>query len=490
MSYPGEPTVSYTYDAAGNRKTETRGGDTTNYDYDAAGQLVTVGNKTYTYDANGNLTQAGSDSFTWDYDNRLTQATVGTHTGSYTYDGGGVRVGATVDGSAKNYLVDTQGGLPTLVDDGSNAYLHADGVLSEVGTGDTSQLLTDALGSVRGLADGAGSLTGSRSYEAFGAPRTSTGVSSLFGFAGEPADDTSLVYLRARSLDPATGRFLSADSVMPNAPGTQGYSLYAYAANNPATWTDPTGHTSTGLTDRIGDSLEEFLNAAGVNGISGIALAGALAVPQAALPPAFFFWFVVIVIIIVLLVAVLLLQDAAGQGSSVPGTQDECTASGNVQTAVATCPDTPQVEEPAPEPKPSPMCCPYWGGGDDDEPEEGQTIYRVYGGEAGPLGRSWTPVDPRFVQNDPLLQARWGRYAYRALAGLPDPPDNNGDYMIMARLKNPGAVIPRESEEMPTKLHSSGKWPGKLPEYFFPVPPRPGIDIDLVDSNIPLVPHY
>jgi RHS repeat-associated protein len=352
VSYPGGPTVSYTYDAAGNRKTETRDGTRTNYDYDAAGQLVTVGNKTYTYDANGNLTQAGNDSFTWDYDNRLTQATFGTHTGSYTYDGDGVRVGATVDGSAKNYLVDTENGLPTLVDDGSNAYLHADGVLSEVGTGGASQLLTDALGSVRGLADGAGSLTGSRSHEAFGAPRSSTGGSSLFGFAGEPADATSLVYLRARSLDPATGRFLSADSVIPNASGTQGYSLYAYVVNNPATWTDPTGHTSTELT-----------------GMSGIALAAELGLDASALvlSPAVVFWIAVLAIILFLVVWFVLNHGAAGQGSSVSGTQEDCAASGNVETAVEACPDTPQVEEPAPKPTPTIECCPV--GGDDDDAE-------------------------------------------------------------------------------------------------------------------------
>jgi RHS repeat-associated protein len=242
VSYPGGPTISYTYDAAGNRKTETRGGSTTNYDYDSAGQLVTDGNKTYTYDANGNLTQAGSDSFAWDYDNRLTQATVGTHTASYTYDGDGVRVGATIDGSPKTYLVDGQGQLPTLVDDGSKAYLHADGVLSEVGSTAATQLLGDALGSLRGLADDTGTLVGTRSYESFGTPRTSSGASSLFGFTGEPTDETGLVYLRARSLDPPTGRFISADSVIPNASGTQGYNLYSYSANNPTTWTDPTGH--------------------------------------------------------------------------------------------------------------------------------------------------------------------------------------------------------------------------------------------------------
>ena len=146
-----------------------------------------------------------------------------------------------MDGVASSYLVDAQGGLPTLVDDGSKAYLHAGGLLGEIGGG-TRYALGDALGSVRGLADDAGSLVGTASYEAFGATRASSGASSLFGFTGEPTDATGLVYLRARTLDPATGRFLSADSVIPNAPGTSGYNLYAYAGNDPTTWTDPTGH--------------------------------------------------------------------------------------------------------------------------------------------------------------------------------------------------------------------------------------------------------
>lgn len=38
------------------------------------------------------------------------------------------------------------------------------------------------------------------------------------------------------------GRFVSADTVSPNAPGTQGYNPYAYAANSPTVWTDRNGH--------------------------------------------------------------------------------------------------------------------------------------------------------------------------------------------------------------------------------------------------------
>lgn len=74
--------------------------------------------------------------------------------------------------------------------------------------------------------------------------RSQSGTSLGFGFTGQQTDATGLVYLRARELDPKLGRFLSPDTVQPNAPGSQGYNLYAYVANNPTTWVDPTGTRS------------------------------------------------------------------------------------------------------------------------------------------------------------------------------------------------------------------------------------------------------
>lgn len=80
-------------------------------------------------------------------------------------------------------------------------------------------------------------------YDVFGALRGGAG-SGTFGFTGEQYDaETGYTYLRARYYDPALGRFVSADSVQPNAPGTQGWNLYAYVANNATTWTDPSGNT-------------------------------------------------------------------------------------------------------------------------------------------------------------------------------------------------------------------------------------------------------
>ena len=105
---------------------------------------------------------------------------------------------------------------------------------------------------MRGLTDGTGTVTGSSDYAIFGSPRNQTGTTSRFGFTGEPTDATTGdVYLRARHYDPSTGRFLSADTVQPNAPGTQGYNRYAYVANNPMRYTDPTGHTISDVEEGI-----------------------------------------------------------------------------------------------------------------------------------------------------------------------------------------------------------------------------------------------
>lgn len=74
--------------------------------------------------------------------------------------------------------------------------------------------------------------------------RSQTGASLAFGFTGELTDPTTgFLDLRARDLDPSLGRFLSRDTVSPNAPGTQGYNPYAYVANNPITWVDPSGQS-------------------------------------------------------------------------------------------------------------------------------------------------------------------------------------------------------------------------------------------------------
>ena len=245
VTYANNDTDVFTYDASGNLLTHTFNGNlVATYTYDAGGQLTSDGTLTYTHDAAGNMTGAGADAFTWDWANQLTSATVGGTTESYTYDGEGTRTSATTGGVTTPYLWDHEGSVEYLVDDGANVYLHQQGLLSETdGNNVTSYHLADGLGSVRGLTDPNENLIGTATFDAFGSFRSQTGTTSVFGFAGEQHDAaTGNQYLRARYFAPVIGRFLSVDTVQPNAPGTQGFNLYAYVANNPTTWVDPTGN--------------------------------------------------------------------------------------------------------------------------------------------------------------------------------------------------------------------------------------------------------
>jgi len=70
-------------------------------------------------------------------------------------------------------------------------------------------------------------------------------VGSL-GYTGALSDSSGLVYLQARSLDPASGTFTSRDPLTPGGPGITGFNPYAYAGQNPTTYTDPGGRMSSG----------------------------------------------------------------------------------------------------------------------------------------------------------------------------------------------------------------------------------------------------
>jgi RHS repeat-associated protein len=366
-SYPGGPNVGYTYDKAGNRLTETRGAATTTATYDAAGQMTARGGITYTYDQAGNLTQAGSDTYGWDAEGRLTSVTRSGHSATYRYDGDGIRTRTTVDGTTNDLLVDRTGGLPEIVDDGTAGYLQAPGMVAKVTASGATDGLTDALGSVRGTTDASGTLTGRRSYEAFGSTLASSGTSLVFGFTGAPSDATGLVDLRARSLDPVSGRFLSPDSVIPNAPGTQGYSPYAYVANNPMNWTDPSGHQVDGT--GVGEpSFLAYITAIAISGGQWIAAACGAA-PLGC-----------VVLVSLLVVACVLAGPCfeAAQSISRLFTDGGSTGDANQLTDEEDATDTFPEAPPEPQPTPLPVPCvtPAICVGQDEDAGDSDIVFR------------------------------------------------------------------------------------------------------------------
>ncbi|MBE7471974.1 MAG: hypothetical protein HS114_22795 [Anaerolineales bacterium] len=104
--------------------------------------------------------------------------------------------------------------------------------------------LPDALGSVRQIADPTGQLLLTQRFDPFGGlvERSTLNVQTAYGFAGEEQDpESGQLFLRARTYNPATGRFLQSDPVMGSPADPRTLHHYAYAFNNPVNYADPSG---------------------------------------------------------------------------------------------------------------------------------------------------------------------------------------------------------------------------------------------------------
>jgi RHS repeat-associated protein len=206
----------------------------TNYVYDAANRLTSVNGQSYTYDDNGNLLSDGAKTYGYDSANRLTSVLDNGVITQYAYTGDGDRVSQTVGGVATSYIFDPVGLTQVLAETTAGQSKFYVPGLAQYEAGGWQYFGPDRLGSVRTLLNPAGELLLARNYDPFGNVLVQGGVgSSGFGYAGEQTDSRGLVYLRARYYQPAVGRFLTPDSVVPNPVGSAGWNGYAYVANNP-----------------------------------------------------------------------------------------------------------------------------------------------------------------------------------------------------------------------------------------------------------------
>jgi len=252
-AYGPTGTLDYTYDTANNRQTLNQNGVVTVYSYDGADRLLTINDQATGADNDGNLQNRPGFSYQYDQADRLTQVTVGsgsnTCTGHSIYDADGRRISRTNTGSClangHTYVDDVSGSLPQLIEDGSLYYIRGMGLAYTVDLTNSvaSVFHTDSRGSVRAITDQNGVLAQSYQYDPSGIQTGSGTSQQVLGFTGEPQDpDNGLVYLRARSYDPAIGRFLERDTMLPDPTNPDSFNRFTYASNNPSSHTDHTGH--------------------------------------------------------------------------------------------------------------------------------------------------------------------------------------------------------------------------------------------------------
>jgi RHS repeat-associated protein len=235
VTYPNADVQTYDYDPMGNRTEKTHNSVPTAYSYDDADQMTLVGGVTYDYDDNGNQIEAGTDTFEWDSENRLIETNIASTTGTYEYNGDGLRITRTIGASAVSYVWDLNASLPVILEDtDGNRYVYGLDLLTRIDGTDEEWYLYDGLDSTTAVADDTGAITGSYGYDVFGAVRAHTGDATEWSYTGEQNDPTGLEYLRARYYDTAVGRFLSIDPI----PLLR---RYAYVDNNPANFDDPSG---------------------------------------------------------------------------------------------------------------------------------------------------------------------------------------------------------------------------------------------------------
>ncbi|MET8973814.1 putative adhesin [Streptomyces hydrogenans] len=263
--------TTYTYNASGQRATETQNTatpTTRTYCYDstrthALKATTTDGNcadeaTRYTYDATGNTTtrveKAGStttQSLNWNAEGKLTKLTEGTATTDYLYDADGallIRRANGTTGETVLYLGATEVHLKG-TKKWANRYYTAAGTTialrtNETGTEKLHFLANDhhGTGSLSITGDDTQALT-KRYTTPFGAPRgTTVGTwPDDKEFLGKPADtNTSLTHIGAREYDPTLGQFISVDPIL-SLDQHQSLNGYNYANNNPTTTSDPTG---------------------------------------------------------------------------------------------------------------------------------------------------------------------------------------------------------------------------------------------------------
>jgi RHS repeat-associated protein len=266
---PGtEPETAYSYDA--NKRLTKAGSRTYEYDaanrptklsgaslkYDAASELESSTGASYAYNELGErmkTTPTSGPAITYGYDqagnlvsvSRPMEGETAAIADTYGYNGDGLRASESLSGSTTYFAWSVAERLPLIINDGTYSFIYGPGGLpvEEINAeGHPTYLHHDQQGSTRLLTASTGSVEGAVTYDPYGGLAARAGSAHApLGYSGQYTDsDTGLMYLRARSYDPATAQFLSVDPVV-----QETLAPYTYAQDDPLSRDDPSGLCAT-----------------------------------------------------------------------------------------------------------------------------------------------------------------------------------------------------------------------------------------------------
>ncbi|HSV94267.1 MAG TPA: RHS repeat-associated core domain-containing protein, partial [Desulfobacterales bacterium] len=159
------------------------------------------------------------------------------------YDGQGRRVVKRAHGTRHTFYV---GGHFEVRDGAEIKYIFAGSLrVAEVRSSGPHYFHKDHLGSSTLVTDHAnGAVVETADFLPFGVQRSHSGASIARQRYTDQEEDaeTGLYNYNARLYDPALGVFITPDSLVSNPYDPQNLNRYAYARNNPLTFTDPSGH--------------------------------------------------------------------------------------------------------------------------------------------------------------------------------------------------------------------------------------------------------
>ena len=270
--YAGYGTEQLAYDAAGNRISRIWNGQRTSYTYDTRNRLLSLieealqeeneeqgranertsgKNIRYAYDAQGNLIQEhqGEQTTSYVYDGFNRTIRVEQADGrivQHGYDPEGLRSRLDTDETLRHFVHDSWHVVNELDDSRrvQASYIRGHEWLSQLDDqGDVAYYVNNIHVDVTHPTGSQGQILNAHTYDAFGNMLSAREQRvNPFRYAGEMQDAlTGHYYLRARFYNPIIARFTQEDTYRGD-----GLNLYAYVANNPIRYVDPSGYAKAG----------------------------------------------------------------------------------------------------------------------------------------------------------------------------------------------------------------------------------------------------